>query len=1032
MPPRCSGPTERGKAGGVSQASKRPGEAKIALRLLSVTQDTAFDGKAAGALGFDAALLREPPPGDLGMPWYLDVDLAAFPLDHPLVKAQPSAFTLRRERPGRGPVDPRRPGPAAGEARARLRSPDSAAVLVPAVVERLRIAIEAGAAGFRILRPDSADPAILEEIAGAARRARPDLVLIAQAPGVPREAALALRGFDALVSSFAFWDLRAPWLAEEFESLRMVAPLLAELTADAVRRAGTEGRVERLVRLAALAGHGMIVPAELLARSPRAVTDALQLAGSAARFGGEMRLFAAGPAATAIVRADAPDLRDAGEAMLVLVNRGDAEAALPHESEVLAASGADFEPFRRRLGSLPAFAPLAPGEVRTLLAHRAKPIAGGRPGKAKGAREAAGRPRLVIETIRPDVDNGRFPVKRTVGNVLAVEAVFFGDGHEQLAAELRWRPLDRPDWQTARMAERGNDRWTASFPLERLGRYEFVVEGWLDRFGGFRRDFRKKLDAGVVQHVDRLEGRALIESAAAGEPRLRPFLDSLDAARDEGAAAAILLDAELQLLMDEAGERAFAVTCEPRRVDAERIAARFASWYELFPRSQTDDPKRHGTFDDVVRRLPQIRAMGFDTLYFPPIHPIGRKHRKGRNNSLTPGPDDPGSPYAIGSDEGGHDAVHPELGSLADFRKLVAAARAHGLELALDFAIQCSPDHPWLKEHPGWFDWRPDGTIKYAENPPKKYQDIVNVDFWKEEAIPDLWIALRDVVLFWIGQGVKVFRVDNPHTKPFPFWEWMIADVRGAHPDVIFLSEAFTRPAVMYRLAKIGFSQSYTYFTWRNGKRELTDYLVELVSTEAAEFFRPHFFVNTPDINPTFLQTSGRAGFRIRAVLAATLSGLFGVYSGFELCEAQAVPGKEEYWESEKYEVKPRDWEAPGNIIADIALLNRLRRAYPALQTHLNVSFYNAWNDSIIYYGKRAPDGSEMILVAVSLDPHNPQECDFEIPLWEFGLADHGSLDVEDLVAGSSFRWTGKVQHLRLDPDRPYAIWRVEPPGAGA
>ena len=424
--------------------------------------------------------------------------------------------------------------------------------------------------------------------------------------------------------------------------------------------------------------------------------------------------------------------------------------------------------------------------------------------------------------------------------------------------------------------------------------------------------------------------------------------------------------------------------------------------------------------------------MGFDTLYFPPIHPIGRKHRKGRNNTLTPAPDDPGSPYAIGAAEGGHDAVHPELGTLEDFRRLVGAAHDHGLEIALDFAVQCSPDHPWLNEHPGWFDWRPDGTIKYAENPPKKYQDIVNVDFYKDDAVPDLWLALRDVVLFWVEQGMKAFRVDNPHTKPFPFWEWLMADIRAVHPEVIFLSEAFTRPAVMYRLAKIGFSQSYTYFTWRNTKAELTEYLTELTTEAPKEFFRPHFFVNTPDINPTFLQTSGRAGFLIRAALASTLSGLFGVYSGFELCEAQPVPGKEEYWDSEKYRVQPRDWQAPGNIVAEITQLNRIRRAYPALQTHLGVVFYKAQNDNILYYGKRAMDGSEMILVAVSLDPHNAQAADIEIPLWEWGLGDDGSLEAEDLIGGSRFTWQGKMQHVRLDPDRPYAIWRIAPPGAAA
>ena len=1004
-----------------------PGEANIVLRLLSLTDEGAPESGAADLPDADGLLVRRAPDRAMPLPWLLDVELDRFAIDDPLVAKHPDAFQLRRERRGDGPVDPRRPGPAAGEARARLRSPQAAKLVLPAVTERLLAAVKAGAAGFRILRPDAADPDTLESLIAKLRRRKKDLVLIAQTPGVERAAAAALRGFDWLVSSFAYWDGRAPWLAEEYESLRMTAPLLAEIGADAARRAGDAG-IERLLRLAAVSANGLIVPAALAQRAPQAVAAAFELAEAAARFGGEMRLFPAGNRATALIRADAPDLRDSREAMLVLANRSDQQATLPHESEILAAAGADFLPFRRRRSSLPAFAPLGAGEVRALFAKRAKPIAVGRTGGAGTAREAAKQPRLVIESVSPDVDGGRFAVKRTVGEAVEVEAVFFGDGHEQLAAELRWRALDEKGWRSARMVERGNDRWTAAFTLDRMGPHEYVVEGWLDAFGTFRRDFRKKLDAGVAQPVDFQEGRALIEAARRREKRLEAFLGDLDVAPDEAAAAAILLDPELQLLMDEADERPFASRSAPRRVDAERLAARFSSWYELFPRSQTDDPARHGRFEDVIARLPQIREMGFDTLYFPPIHPIGRKHRKGRNNSLDAGPGDPGSPYAIGSDEGGHDAVHPELGTLDDFRRLVAAARGHGLEIALDFAIQCSPDHPWLKQHPGWFDWRPDGTIKYAENPPKKYQDIVNVDFWKDEAIPGLWIALRDIVLFWIGEGVKTFRVDNPHTKPFPFWEWLIADIRGVHPDAIFLSEAFTRPAVMYRLAKIGFSQSYTYFTWRNGKRELADYLTELTTTDVAEYFRPHFFVSTPDINPTYLHTSGRAGFQARAVLAATLSGLFGVYSGFELCESEPVPGKEEYWESEKYEVKPRDWQAPGNIIEDIARLNRLRRAYPALQTHLGVGFYNAWNDQILYYGKRLPGAAEIILVAVNLDPHNAQECDFEIPLWEFGLADHDSLEVEDLVGGGRFRWTGKVQHVRLDPGRPYAIWRATRP----
>jgi len=411
----------------------------------------------------------------------------------------------------------------------------------------------------------------------------------------------------------------------------------------------------------------------------------------------------------------------------------------------------------------------------------------------------------------------------------------------------------------------------------------------------------------------------------------------------------------------------------------------------VFPRSLSDDPNRHGTFADVERHLPRIAGMGFDVLYFPPISPIGTTNRKGRNNTLTPAPDDPGSPYAVGSAEGGHDAIHPQLGSLADFQHLRAAAAAHGLELAIDFAIQCAPDHPWLKQHPGWFAWRPDGTIKYAENPPKKYEDIVNVDFYARDAVPGLWVALCDVVLFWAAQGVRLFRVDNPHTKPFPFWQWMIGEVRTRYPDAVFLAEAFTRPKVMYRLAKVGFSQSYTYFTWRNTKAELIAYLTELDQGGVGDFFRPHFFVNTPDINPVFLQTSGRAGFVIRAALAATLSGLWGVYNGFELCEAAAIPGREEYADSEKYQLRAWDWDRPGNIISEITALNRIRRANPALQTHRGVTFLPCSNDMILFYEKATPDRSNVVRVAVSLDPFNPQEA----------------------------------QSLRLTPDHPFIVQRV-------
>jgi starch synthase (maltosyl-transferring) len=486
--------------------------------------------------------------------------------------------------------------------------------------------------------------------------------------------------------------------------------------------------------------------------------------------------------------------------------------------------------------------------------------------------------------------------------------------------------------------------------------------------------------------------------------------------------------------MAAADERRHRVRSRDHAVEADRIGARFAGWYEMFPRNAAGDPKRHGTFRDVIRHLPRIRAMGFDVLYFPPIHPIGRAHRKGRNNSLTPAPEDPGSPYAIGGEEGGHDAVHPELGTVEDFRTLREAAAAQGLELALDFAIQCSPDHPWLREHPDWFDWRPDGTIKYAENPPKKYQDIVNVDFYAPGAVPSLWIALRDAVRFWVDQGVRLFRVDNPHTKPLPFWEWMIADIRARHPDVVFLAEAFTRPKMMYRLAKLGFGQSYTYFTWRNEKREITEYLTELSTEAPRDFFRPHFFVNTPDINPVFLQTGGRPAHLIRAALATTLSGLWGMCQGFELCEATPLPGREEYLDSDKYEIRAWPDRRPGDIVEEITRLNAIRKANPALQTHLGLAFHTAFNDRVLFYSKATEDRSNVVLCAVGLDPYQAQEATVELPLWElWRLPDHAALEVEDLMRdGHRFAWHGRTQRLRLDPHGlPFGIWRVRPAAGG-
>ena len=641
--------------------------------------------------------------------------------------------------------------------------------------------------------------------------------------------------------------------------------------------------------------------------------------------------------------------------------------------------------------------------------------------------------RVAIEGVMPEIDGGRFAVKRTVGDVLTVEADIYCDGHDKIAAALLLRREGEADWLEAPMRALENDRWRGEAPLKHNARYYFTIIAWRDLFSSWRDEVGKKHSAGLAVDLELEVGRRMVEGvlqdpqrgSPADHQALRLLLE-----RHTRADAASRLDwltgQEAADLMARVAPRTNLTRYHKElEVWVDRRRAAFSAWYEMFPRSQSGDAGRHGTFDDVIARLPYVRDLGFDVLYFTPIHPIGRTNRKGRNNSLKAAAGDAGSPYAIGSVEGGHDALHPELGTFADFERLVVAARAHDLEIAIDFAIQCSPDHPWIEQHPEWFDWRPDGTIKFAENPPKKYEDIVNVHFYRE-AFPAIWYALRDVVLFWSIRGVRIFRVDNPHTKPFPFWEWLIREVHARFPDVIFLSEAFTRPKPMRRLAKLGYTQSYTYFTWRNTKHELTEYLLELTRSEAREYFRPNFFVNTPDINPFYLQTSGRPGFQARLILAATLACNYGVYSGFELCECRPIPGKEEYLDSEKYEIKAWDWDRAGHIRDDIRLINRLRRERPALQQFPNLNFYNAWNDQVLYYGKFTADRQDFVLAAVNLDPHNPQGCHFEVPLWEFGLPDNASIEVEDLVTGSRFTWTGKIQHMLLEPGvRPYALWRL-------
>jgi starch synthase (maltosyl-transferring) len=644
--------------------------------------------------------------------------------------------------------------------------------------------------------------------------------------------------------------------------------------------------------------------------------------------------------------------------------------------------------------------------------------------------------RVAIENPYPRIDGGRFPAKRIVGDMLEVGADIFCDGHEKLAADLI---VTEPGGEPVRIPMKpvSNDRWTARHLLTRMGLASFDIEAWRDQYASWLDEVSKKRQAGKEVRLETIEGARLVlpqleKVAEKGEQDRAPVYLKALRETEEGSSdhLRVLTDKGLYDLLREHGDRTQAVrlpSAVPVRVDREQ--ARFSSWYELFPRSMSGDESRHGTFRDVIERLPYIQDLGFDVLYFPPIHPIGKTNRKGRNNTLTPDEHDVGSPYAIGSKDGGHDALHPELGTFEDFAALIEAAQKHGMEIALDFAIQCSPDHPWLKEHEEWFDWRPDGTIKFAENPPKKYEDIVNVHFYRD-ALPQLWYALKDVVLFWCEQGVRMFRVDNPHTKPYPFWEWMIGEVKAQYPDALFLSEAFTRPKVMKRLAKLGFTQSYTYFTWRNTKDELSDYVRELTRTESRDVMNPNFFVNTPDINPAVLQTNNRDAYIARTWLAGTLASSYGIYNGVEIAEGTPLPGKEEYLDSEKYQIRVWDMDREGHIKDEIRLLNKVRAEHPALRDHVTYRPLTAHNDQIMWYAKATPDLSDVVLFAVSLDFERDQRATVEVPLWYYGLSDDAEIEAYDIFADRAFTWKGKMQEVTLGPGRIVRAFALKaPPG---
>ncbi|MEN3941918.1 alpha-1,4-glucan--maltose-1-phosphate maltosyltransferase [Prosthecobacter sp. SYSU 5D2] len=649
---------------------------------------------------------------------------------------------------------------------------------------------------------------------------------------------------------------------------------------------------------------------------------------------------------------------------------------------------------------------------------------------------AAHAPTVVIENFYPCIEGGRHPIKRVVGEPLDLWCDIFMDGHVVMSAVVKWRQAGSRRWYESPMRPLENDRWQGQCIFNTMGRWEYAVEAWSDTFRGWKKTFAIRVQAQDPDvPVEALDGARLLTEAAA---RARTAGVEAAATQLEDVAELlsqlppqeimdVLLSDDLQALMDRFPDRSLSTTSTPMRVIAERERARFSAWYEFFPRSAEGRMDRHSTFRDCLPRLDDARAMGFDTIYFPPIHPIGITARKGKNNTLTAYEGDVGSPWAIGGPAGGHRDIEPQLGTMEDFVWLVEEASKRGLEIALDFAINCSPDHPYVKDHPDWFYQRPDGSIRYAENPPKKYQDIYPINFhcadWK-----NLWRELIDVVLFWVSKGVKIFRVDNPHTKPVSFWEELISTVHRKHPEVIFLAEAFTKPKMMQVLGKIGFTQSYTYFTWREDKAGLTEYARELMQGEMRWYYRGNFWPNTPDIHPYYLQNAPASMFRLRAALAATLSSTWGMYAGYELCENKPLPGKEEYLDSEKFQLSQRDYNAPGNIKGFIARLNSIRRDNPAMHLYDNLVFHGADHDQMLCYSKCTPDFSNRILCIVSLNGYDPISGMVYLDLGALGLGHDQTYRVRDLMHGGVYEWSGAANFVSLSPDgASLHIFQVEP-----
>ena len=649
-----------------------------------------------------------------------------------------------------------------------------------------------------------------------------------------------------------------------------------------------------------------------------------------------------------------------------------------------------------------------------------------------------GRQRVIIENVTPELDGGKYLAKAVEGERVVVEADIFVDGADTISAELCFRPAGRPEWQRSPMVLQGNDRWKGFLTVGVPGIYNYTIEAWVDHFQTWKKGLSKKIEAGQEVSLDLQIGAIFVSDGAAragkaDAAKLAAYA-ALLRSKDQDEAVVAALDGNLEQLMSCNPDKALATVYEKvLGLTVEQKKAGCSAWYELFPRSWSTTPGNHGSFNDCNRLLPLIAGMGFDVIYLPPIHPIGYTKRKGKNNALVAAPDDPGSCWAIGNKDGGHKAVHPELGTISDFTEFVVAAEEHGISVALDIAFQCSPDHPYVNEHPQWFKWRPDGTVQFAENPPKRYEDILPIDFESADW-ENLWIELKSIFLFWIDKGVKIFRVDNPHTKAFPFWEWAIASIREEHPDTVFLAEAFTRPKLMARLAMAGYSQSYSYFTWRNTKHELTEYMLELTASPLKHFMRPNFWPNTPDILHEEFQTGDRSRFIIRLLLAATLSSNYGMYGpAYELCEYIPVPGtREDYLNSEKYEIKQWDLDRPGNIRAEITRINRIRKENTALQQTNDITFVRIEaspgqeNDQLMGYIKRSDDDHNIILAVVSLDSVNTQGGWLRFPLELFNLSHDYPFKVEDLLSGIHYDWNGEWNYVAVNPwIMPAHIFRV-------